>query len=656
MSETDALSSKLSAARENYRRSVREVREDADRQIENVKNTSEMREQNQTEAYKKDKALTQAEYQSTLDNYTQKSRERMEEATNKYLENVEALKKNHDRQRFVESQEQKNKLNRIADSYRIRQDLSDARSKETLDQLKSSVDRKKNLDKLENEKEYKELTETTQSKMRDLMDKTTGEIRSVSDRHEKELLKVNEYNLRDKNRVKNSLESYIDELKTNRTSERDLLLKDKHDAVARGEKEKQAERLRLESEFANTIGNLSEKAESDRARTERNLLNQMNFERKQAQDNSRKNSNIVNDMVETSKTNYQIHDNQMKNAKVKIDMIRKQSTGEVVRNQREFNDRYDELDQKHQKKRTEEKTAILSETRGRYNELLNNKIEAVNREKRDGRIMLNRYQQQLKGLRRDTDLKIFENNQETKKMLQANNERHYNMINKMTERNQEALADYKQQVHEEKSVLVEQTRDQVAENGLNLRKFYENKIINMTDNHNSKVEKLESTLDDTIRKYENLLRDNQLRSAEMFDEFQRVAQTQQKIQKKEFSQQLSDKEMQFKYKMDETRGVYEGKLSEAKDQSELRIMELTNRYESEIATERKNFYRVLKQKMNESQRTLKSLAMRMEAEKKAMRTQMESRITDLQNENRKIRQLNVQRREYMDKIEPEDVS
>lgn len=656
MSETDALASKLSTARDNYRQAVREVRADADRQIDHVRKTSEIREQNQTEAYKKDKALTQKEYKTTLDTYNEQSRSRMEDATRKYLEETQDLKNAHDRERFIQTRTNQEKLDRISDSYRTRQELSDARSKEAIDQVKTNADRRQKSDKLSNEKERQEFTENTRLKMRDMLDKTSGEIKTVSDRHQKDMLQTNEYNLREKNRLRNSLESYIDELKTDRSEERALLLKDKQDAIARGEANKMAERVRLEGEFANTIDSLSERAEQSRARTERNLLGQMDFERKQHQDSSRKNSNIVNDMVETAKTNHQIHENQMKNAKAKIDLIRKQSTGEVVQNQREFNDRYNALDRKHQKKRTEEKTQILTESRGDYNELLNSKIEAVNREKRDGRIMLNRYQQQLKGLRRDTDLKIFENNQETKKLLMTNNERHYNLVNKMSERNQEALADYKQQVHEEKSALIEETRDQVAETGLNLRKYYEEKIANMTDNHNKKTENLESTLESTIHKYENLLRDNQLRNAEMFDEFQRIAQTEQKLQRKEFSQQLIDKEAQFKYKMDETRGVYEGKLSEAKDQSELRIMELTNRYENEIATERKNFYRVLKQKMSESQRTLQSLAMRMDAEKKALRTQMESRITDLQNENRKIRQLNVQRREYMDKIEAEDIS
>ena len=138
-------------------------------------------------------------------------------------------------------------------------------------------------------------------------------------------------------------------------------------------------------------------------------------------------------------------------------------------------------------------------------------------------------------------------------------------------------------------------------------------------------------------------------------DFQKTAQTEQKLLKNEFIQQMKDKEVENKYNMDETRKVYEQKLAEAKDQSDLRIMELTNRYENEIATERKNFYRVLKQKMSESQRALQSLSQRMDAEKKSLRMQMESRITDLQNENRKIRQLNVQRQEYLDKIEPEDL-
>lgn len=656
MSDTEALSNKLSAARDNFRKSVREVRENAEKEIDNIRKTSEIRETNQKEAYKKDRAKLENESRETVDRYVKQSTERMEEATQKYRNEVQQMQKKHDRDRFVESQALNEKLGRISDQYRTRQELSDARNSELLNQVKKSVDDRQKKDAVRIAKERAQFTETTQDKMRDFLDKQVGEIKNVSDRHQKDILEVNEYNLRDKNRVKNSLNAYIDEMKVNNKAEKELLLKEKREATERGENARTMERARLEKEFSKTIDNLSGKAEADRARTERNLLEQLNFERKQFQDSTRKNSNIVNDMVETTKTNNKIHENQMKNAKAKMDVIRKNATADVIKNQREFNDRYDQLDRKHQKARTGEKTRLLAESRQNYNELLNNKIEAVNKEKRDGRIMLNRYQQQLRGLRRDTDLKIFENNQETKKLLRANNERHYNMVNKMTERNQDALSDYKQQVHEEKSALVEQTRDRVAETGLNLRKYYETKIGNMSDTHIKKMEKMQETLDDTIRKYENLLRDNQLRNADMFDEFQRIAQTEQKLQKQEFTQQVKDKEAQFKYRLDETRRTYEGKLSEAKEQAELRIMELTNRYENEIATERKNFYRVLKQKMTESQRSLQSLSMRMDAEKKALRTQMESRITDLQNENRKIRQLNVQRREYLDKIEADDVS
>jgi hypothetical protein len=656
MSDTEVLSNKLSAARDNYRKSLREVRANAEKEIDNIRNTSEIRENNQKEAYKKDKAMLENENKQTVDQYVKQTTERMEAATKKYRDDVKDMQTKHDRERYVETQNINEKLNRISDQYRTRQGLTEARNADLLSQSKKSMDDRMKKDAINLQKEREAFTETTQNKMRDFLDKQSKEIKTVSDRHQKNILENNEYNLRDKNRVKNSLNDYIDELKADRTAERELLLKDRKEAIARGEKAKALERGRLEKEFAGTIDNLSGKAEADRARTERNLLNQLKFERKQFQDSSRKSTNIVNDMVETAKTNNQIHENQMKNAKAKMDMIRKMATGDVIKNQREFNERYEKLDIKHQKARTDEKTRLLADSRQKYNELLNNKIESVNKEKRDGRIMLNRYQQQLRGLARDTDLKIFENNQETKKLLRTNNERHYKMVNKMTERSQDALADYKEQVHEEKSKLIEQTRDRVAETGLSLRKYYETKMGAMSDTHSSKMEKMQETLDDTIRKYETLLRDNQLRNAEMFDEFQRIAQTEQKLQKQEFNQQVKDKEAQFKYNLDGTRRTYEGKLSEAKDQAELRIMELTNRYENEIATERKNFYRVLKQKMTESQRSLQSLSMRMDAEKKALRTQMESRITDLQNENRKIRQLNVQRREYLEKIEADDVS
>lgn len=655
MSDTDAINTKVARIRERYRNAVNEVREDANRQVKETREASELEKANLKKAYTADKQKLSEENQKTMQEYSKDISEKMDRQTDRFKSEVRDLKREHNRERYETSRDFSQRLEKVADDYRTKESLTDARNAEVLDQAKKNADSRMRRDAIQRAKEHEMFTSTTRDKMRELLDLNASDLREVSDRHSKELLQVNEYNLREKNRIRGELGEYINELKSDKKTEREQMLKEKNEAVGRVENAKKLERQRLESEFSNSINNLSDKAEKARQRTETNLLNQLNFERKLAQDNTRKNNNIVNDMVETTKTNNKIHENSLSNAKAKMDQAQKDAADRVLKNSQDFVERYDDLDRKHQKSRMDEKTRILANSRAEYNDLLHSKIDAVNREKRDGRIMINRYQQQLRGLQRDTELKVFETNQQAQKQIEENNHRHHDTLNAMTEKNQQALAEFKAQAYEDKTNLVEATRDRIADQGLALRKQYGEKISKMEADHSKKVEKLQKTLDDTISKYENLLRSNQQRNSDLYMDFQKTAQTEQKLLKNEFIQQMKDKEVENKYNMDETRKVYEQKLAEAKDQSDLRIMELTNRYENEIATERKNFYRVLKQKMSESQRALQSLSQRMDAEKKSLRMQMESRITDLQNENRKIRQLNVQRQEYLDKIEPEDL-
>ena len=439
MSESEALTSKLSAARVKYRKSVEEVRENARKKIEDIKKSAQNTQNNQKAAYNKDRMRIENEARDTLDKHIKKSTDRMEEATDKYRENIGEMQKKHDRERFLESQAINEKLNRISDQYRIRQDLNKARSNELLNQVKKSVDDRQKQDILRIAKERDEFNETSRDQMRDFLNKQSLEMKDLSDRHQKEMLEVNEYNLKDKNRVKNSLNAYIDELKASNKTEKDLLIKDKKEATERYKQARMLDRARLEKEFATSFERLSSKTHNDQARKEKELLRQLNFERKLFEDDSRKKSNIVNDMVETTRTNKLIHEGQMRNAKARMDLIRQQTIDSVHKNQKEARSRYEMLDRKHLAARRSEKERILNDSRQKYNDLLNNKIEAVNKEKSDSRIMVHRYQQQLRGLLRDSDLRIFENNRDTKKLLSENNEHHIKMVNRMTARNKEAL-------------------------------------------------------------------------------------------------------------------------------------------------------------------------------------------------------------------------
>ena len=67
---------------------------------------------------------------------------------------------------FLESQAINEKLNRISDQYRIRQDLNKARSNE-LNQVKKSVDDRQKQDILRIAKERDEFNETSRDQMRD---------------------------------------------------------------------------------------------------------------------------------------------------------------------------------------------------------------------------------------------------------------------------------------------------------------------------------------------------------------------------------------------------------------------------------------------------------------------------------------------------------
>ena len=164
MSDTDAINNKVASIRENYRNAVNEVRADAKREVDHIRESSEAQQVERRAAYDADKNRITKENERTVSEYTKDISEKMDQQSERFRSEVNDLKKGHDRERYTSQRDFNNRLDKISEDYRTKEKLTGARSADLLDQAKKNADRRMERDAIKQARDRDMFTDTTRGK------------------------------------------------------------------------------------------------------------------------------------------------------------------------------------------------------------------------------------------------------------------------------------------------------------------------------------------------------------------------------------------------------------------------------------------------------------------------------------------------------------
>ncbi|MGB0454455.1 MAG: hypothetical protein ACPGJV_12160 [Bacteriovoracaceae bacterium] len=655
MSGTDQVNLKVNRLRKRYQDAIEDVRKENEQNLSELKKSYEAKNQTAVDNYKKDRERIEQKNLESIERYKEKLSETMSKKSQDYEDSVRQMKKDYENLNKKDREGVQEKLNRISNEYNEKERTLDQRTFDQVFEVKRQADRRQLRDRIGFSQDMELYEEHTKDRMRELGNSNAKEIKDLNNRHKDFLLASNTRHIQEKEALKKNLMDYAGKLKNQNTDEKSAMRETFENNIKAINENKNFQQVKMEKNYSGIIQNNAAKAEQQRRTTEKDLLNQLDDVKKQAFDRSRRNNTVVNELKTTNRTNQRVNEQMMGEVKRKIKLVGQRGNDKINVAEDNFQKQLNELGRQNQNSRIREREALLSQANEEKNQIITDKIATVNREKQDNKIEVSKYQQQLRDQERSNQIRLFEANLANKKMLQQRSIERSQQMSEVSERNRNALKAMQENHENEKIEYMEETRDRVAKTDLNLRKTFGDKISKLEQRQEQQVQMLQDTLDRTIKKYEALLVSTKNQGMQELEDFKKLAKDQMDIQKKNFQHVLEQKELDRINEKTSMKQEFAKKLTDTKEAEELRVMDITNRYERQINTERKNYYKALKQKLTEAHRQLENLRNRSEVEKNNIRVQLNTRISDLQRENLKIRQLNEERKQYLDPVDPDKI-
>lgn len=208
-----------------------------------------------------------------------------------------------------------------------------------------------------------------------------------------------------------------------------------------------------------------------------------------------------------------------------------------------------------------------------------------------------------------------------------------NVINKMNDKNREAIENLQFQHAKETSAFIEKTKKDHARDLSDVREEGKIQLSLKEQSLMERNQQLKDINDRLIEQYEEKLdklakkANGEISRLQQLNEDQRM---QSQLDAK-FALESRDREA-VKEKM-EMKNVYERRINDAKSQAEMQVSKLVERYEDMIGRERDEMKRKMDIKLKEAQSNYDKLYQLTELEKSTMQNQFDQRIDELRQAN-----------------------
>lgn len=624
--------STLANPKRDYQQAAEDLKSQYNEQLSNLEETHKAREENQRENYIKQKEQSEKESAELVKQYDDKVRKEIDDRQQRYLKNLKSAESDfldRTRRQVAENDYELNALKTNYENTRAESERVAAYDKAVMkDRFEDGLTRRaKDFDDKLDNMQKKNIREM--NKFKEAQD-TEKKLLMVENNDEKQSL-IQEANLvrnaanskhqLEKERLRENQKETIKILQNNAENQVNNAIKNKdiQQEIQRANFEEISKKINKRNADAFKEANLESK--NDKARTEREYSNaRMDMQRelnKIAAQPIEKQMIKEREKIE-SKFQNRVDLAQDETARVKRSVkhqMHKMSEDQKVEDGRRdlaMSEKIGEKDAEIRKLRTEEMSRLkdhFGDQLDRKNNQLSNEREAANM--------------------REVTLK-----KESERRMDLQRQDFNKQISQLSESKEEMASEMRENMAQEKSEFIEQVRRDLHKDKAELRENLNTQFIRKEDALNAKIDHLEKENVNLKERYEKQITFINKKHAEAIKKDKIMQNEIQHANKMSARRDVLAMNQKFAQEKSALKNDFERKINQVKSDSEIHVAKLTERYEDLIARERTDHQRELSRKTGMLYDELVRYKTQSDAEKAAIITQYENKLSEMQQSHR----------------------
>ncbi|MFG1483495.1 hypothetical protein ABMA79_09570 [Halobacteriovorax sp. HFRX-2_2] len=625
-------SKRLSQHRENFQHTIDEQRKNHNREVGELKDTQEYRLNKQRQAYDNSLGKIEERQDQFRETASADTKRRIEEQQKDYLSKIDGNKREFERDRkdikdqfdtrfknIREAYETKGMADRSNMDHRLssQQRRFDSTMGKMNDHFNETIDKvyrdsrdKAHSHELETKQDRRELISNYEDEMRDQL-KESGEKRARL--YEKFTDDVDGLRKTHKGREE-SLKDYQEQRISDMTAQKDKQLSENQKSFKnsieeindRNSRKRQVEQRDF-SQNAKDLENRHAK-ELYRARREMN---------QKLAGGSRE--DVFNDKLDQTQRGYETR---IKNIRDQIDTDRfnadiqerrrAQSTKEALRSQKQKSSEYiAELEK--------DMAKFKSNTLSDINIELNKDVEELQ----------GNFKRQIK----DKELEAYNDKEQSKKILERQRAQFGETVQKMSDRNTEAVSQMQADFADESKKFIQDTHMKHSQEMQEAKEHFIESKDKLAKSLTQKIEQLEETNEKLISSYESKLSRLKKANAKEIERIRMTQSLESNQLKEETRNAIALKDRENHSNVSNLRGEFDKRLSQVKQRADIQVKRMVEYYEDMIARERDESQRKYVSKVTELENQYNTLYENSKLERSNLINQYENRMEEIRAAN-----------------------
>lgn len=630
--EISDYSNRLSQIKKDYSDTADKLRDNYKKDLKDLEKNHEAREKKQAENYRSSKEELEAKNEENNRLYSKVTKDTINERTKVFREGLEDQRTDFEQERQEIKRGFDDRLNSLRDSYTRSSREKDKFQDFQLDGAKERYeDRLAKLESSYNDS-FSRLDKETDRKFNQYQSEQAAEKRNLIDRYSNEKAELVKNGSLEKTKVADQHHKDIENLRKAQGTELEQLKDYQKNQLESVRNLKNDEHKELQQSFralTEDIGDRNQRLRRSevRAQTENaEKLEEENAKRLYQQRRefaAKLNGGNADNHYQQKEANIRrSYDDRIKNIYETMDDERFKNSQDKERMASSFIESNRELKEKQSEKlmaKDKEFKAFKETTLADASEKSEQAIDA--------------YKRELYKTRVDNEEQTIKNRTDFKSNIAKERAYYGNVINKLSDKNREAVESIQQQHAKETSAFIEKTKKDHARDLSVVREDAKLQLSLKEQSLTERNQQLKEINDRLVEQYEVKL-DKLAKKAH--DEIERLQQMNedQRVQGQldaKFALEARDREV--KKEKVEMKNLYERRINEAKSHAEKQVSQIIERYEDMIARERDDMKRKMDVKLKEAQANYDKLYQLSELEKTTMQTKFDQRLEEMRTAN-----------------------
>ncbi len=632
--EINDYSKRLAQARSNFNESRDEIREQYNKNLEDVENRHEMQRAKQANNFKTAKADLEDKLDQYVGKYSRETQDTIRDQTDNYRRSLDNERFEFEKDRSKIKNDFDRRLNDLKTTYKNRDEDRQEYTKHTLDNVKGNYDRQKSDLHNQFENDLRNSQHNAEVKFSKYTNDQNIEKRNLINSHNQDMRDRVKSDNKRRAQMANAAQEDMSKLRETQKEQISQLKDYQRDAISeiKGNQTKEKEMLR--DNFESLTGDLS-----SRAAKKRRMLVKENQVRSEAL------------QKEYAKNLYQSRQEMLEKLKGgstqdKVDNKLQQTVNNYEERIKNIYDKIDDdnFTQQIDKERMAESFIDANKSlKRKHSRVLDEKIEDMRKERTlevaklrdETSSQINDYKTELVKSELRNEAQSIKDRDYNKKLLNSQRETFGETVKILNERNQEAVSKIQETHAKEKTEFISKTRADHHKELEDLKFDLKSTMVKKEASLQERNEQLRKLNEKTINQYEEKIARVHKKSAKEIERIKDIFDQQFSQQRNEMREALASKERENEQEKIAIRQGYDKRLSRAKDTADRQIEKIVEYYEDTLARERDESKKKLTSKVFEMRSDYEKLYQSAELEKATMERQFADRIEELRQANQK---------------------